>query len=75
MEDAGEARAAFARIEGAIDYRRPKYVDAPLFASLQIDLAGRSRSEVLPFLAEQFAGKYVLIGGDIVDLRPGRNLV
>ena len=67
LEDAGEARAAFAGYEGAIDYRRPKYVDAPLFASLQIDLLADPDPEVLPFLAEQFAGKYVLIGGDIVD--------
>ncbi|OBV10018.1 adenylate/guanylate cyclase domain-containing protein [Erythrobacter dokdonensis] len=67
LDDAGEADAAFDRYEGAIDYRRPKFVDAPLFAALQIDLFADADPEVLPFLAEQIAGKYILIGGDIVD--------
>jgi adenylate cyclase len=67
LEDAGEASPAFAGYEGAIDYRRPKFIDAPLFAALQIDLLADPDPEVLPFLADQFAGKYVLIGGDIVD--------
>ncbi len=67
LEDAGVAAPRFAGYEGALDYRRPKFVDAPLFASLQIDLLADPDPEVLPFLAEQIAGKYVLIGGDIVD--------
>ncbi len=67
LAEAGETAPAFAGYEGAIDYRRPKYVDAPLFASLQIDLFAEPDPEVLPFLAEQIRGKYVLIGGDIVD--------
>lgn len=67
MEDAGEAAPAFRSYEGAIDYRRPKFVDSPLFPALQIDLFADPDPEVLPFLAEQIKGKYVLIGGDIVD--------
>lgn len=67
LADAGEARPAFTGYTGAIDYRRPQFVDAPLFASLQIDLLADPDPEVLPFLAEQIRGKYVLIGGDIVD--------
>lgn len=67
LDDSGEARAAFSAYEGAIDYRRQKFVDSPLFASLQIDLFADPDPEVLPFLAEQIRGKYVLIGGDIVD--------
>lgn len=69
MEDAGEVPPAFVDYEGAIDYRRPKFVDEPLFAALQIDLFADAEPnpEVLPFLAEQIRGKYVLIGGDIVD--------
>ncbi|MDC8754019.1 adenylate/guanylate cyclase domain-containing protein [Erythrobacter sp. sf7] len=67
LSDAGDAAPAFDRYEGAIDYRRPKFVDSPLFASLQIDLFADPDPEVIPFLAEQIAGKYVLIGGDIVD--------
>lgn len=67
LADAQESVPAFAGYEGAIDYRRPKFVDSPLFASLQIDLFADPDPEVIPFLAEQIAGKYVLIGGDIVD--------
>ena len=67
LDDAGEKAAQFERYEGALDYRRPKFVDAPLFAALQIDLFADPDPDVLPFLAEQIAGKYVLIGGDIVD--------
>lgn len=67
LADAGVSTARFEGYEGALDYRRPRYVDAPLFASLQIDLFADPDPEVLPLLAEQIAGKYVLIGGDIVD--------
>lgn len=69
MEDAGQANPRFATYEGAIDYRRAKFLDEPLFASLQIDLfaAAEPDPEVLAFLGEQIRGKYVLIGGDIVD--------
>ncbi|ASJ90514.1 adenylate/guanylate cyclase domain-containing protein [Porphyrobacter sp. CACIAM 03H1] len=67
LADAGEAVPAFEGYHGAIDYRRAQFVDEPLFASLQIDLLADPDPEVLPFLAEQIRGKYVLIGGDIVD--------
>jgi adenylate cyclase len=67
LAEAGERAPGFETYEGAIDYRRPKFVDAPLFASLQIDLFADPDPEVLPFLAEQIRGKYVLLGGDIVD--------
>jgi adenylate cyclase len=67
LEDSGVSIAPFAGYEGALDYRRARFVDAPLFASLQIDLLADPDPAVLPFLAEQIRGKYVLIGGDIVD--------
>ncbi len=67
MADAGEANPRFDGYEGALDYRRARFVDEPLFASIQIDLFADPDPEVLPFLAEQIRGKYVLIGGDIVD--------
>jgi adenylate cyclase len=67
LDDAGAAPPGFARYTGAIDYRRAKFVDEPLFAALQIDLLADPDPEVLPFLAEQIKGKYILIGGDIVD--------
>jgi adenylate cyclase len=67
LDDSGVDIAPFAGYEGALDYRRARFVDAPLFASLQIDLFADPDPAVLPFLAEQIRGKYVLIGGDIVD--------
>jgi adenylate cyclase len=67
LDDAGVDTAGFDSYEGALDYRRSKFVDAPLFASIQIDLLADPDPEVLPFLADQIRGKYVLIGGDIVD--------
>jgi adenylate cyclase len=67
LADSGIKASRFAGYQGALDYRRAKFVDEPLFASLQIDLFANPDPEVLPFLAEQIRGKYVLIGGDIVD--------
>ncbi|WP_086617071.1 adenylate/guanylate cyclase domain-containing protein [Erythrobacter tepidarius] len=67
LEEAGEPAKAFADYEGAIDYRRPKYRDSVLFPPAQIDLFVDPDPEILPFLKEQYSGKYILIGGDIVD--------
>lgn len=67
LAESGADVSRFEGYEGALDYRRAKFDDAPLFASLQIDLLADPDPEVLPFLAEQIRGKYVLIGGDIVD--------
>lgn len=67
LQAAGAQATRFDGYEAALDYRRPKFVDEPLFAALQIDLLADPDPDLLPILAEQFAGKYVLIGGDIVD--------
>jgi adenylate cyclase len=67
IADAQGLPAAFADYEGAIAYRRAKFADAPLFASLQIDLFADPDPALLPVLEQQLRGKYVLIGGDIVD--------
>ena len=68
LAEAGEPVApAFAGYEGAIDYRRAKFQDSVLFPPAQIDLFVDPDPEILPFLKEQYAGKYILIGGDIVD--------
>ena len=67
LADAGEARAVFAGYEGAIDYRRLKFQDSVLFPPAQIDLFVDPDPTILPVLKEQYAGKYILIGGDIVD--------
>jgi adenylate cyclase len=67
IADAQGLPARFTGYEGAIAYRRAKFADAPLFASLQIDLFADPDPALLPVLAQQLRGKYVLIGGDIVD--------
>ena len=77
VRDAGGPAERFEDYEGAIEYRRSLYEDqgdagetdvsAPLFTSLDIDLFVDMDPEIIPFMAEQIAGKYVLIGGDIVD--------
>jgi adenylate cyclase len=68
LAEAGEpAVAAFSGYAGAIDYRRAKFQDSLLFPQAQIDLFVNPDPEILPFLKEQYAGKYILIGGDIVD--------
>ncbi len=51
---------------GSIAFRLPKFEDRPVFTSLPIDLL--ANPELAPAFAEQVAGRYVLIGGDIVDV-------
>ena len=78
--DAGGPIERFETYEGAIEYRRSLYEDqserglgedpqvsAPLFSAIDISLFIDPDPAILPFLAEQIEGKYVLIGGDIVD--------
>ena len=78
VEDAGGPEEPFADYQGGIEYRRSLYEDqtdttegekvsVPLFTSLDIDLFVDLDPEIIPFIAEQIEGKYVLIGGDIVD--------
>jgi adenylate cyclase len=67
LAQAGERATAFSGYEGAIDYRRPKFQNSVLFPPAQIDLFVDPDPEILPFLKEQYSGKYILIGGDIVD--------
>jgi len=67
LADAGELPAAFKGYQGAIDYRRSKFEREPLFIDSQIDLFVDLDPEILPLLKEQYGGKYILIGGDIVD--------
>ena len=67
LTDAGEPPVRFEGYEGAIDYRRPKFIDSPLFPGAQIDLFVDLDPDILPLLKEQYGGKYILIGGDIVD--------
>lgn len=66
-DDAAAALKRFEGYEGAIEYRRNLYEDSELFATLSIDTFTNLDPEIVPLLAEAIAGKYVLIGGDIVD--------
>jgi adenylate cyclase len=51
--------------EGSIRFLRPRQVDRPVFTELNIDLF--TDPAIAPALAPQVAGRYVLVGGDIVD--------
>ncbi|MDE8651664.1 adenylate/guanylate cyclase domain-containing protein [Novosphingobium album (ex Liu et al. 2023)] len=61
----GEDRA-FAGYVGPVRYRLPKFADRPVYSTLRIDLF--ADPAMAPALASQVAGRYVLIGGDIVDI-------
>lgn len=69
-DDPGKV-APFEDYEGAIRYRRPAYEGSPVFSSLRIDLFGDPELTAIPELAAalppQIEGRYVLIGGEIVD--------
>lgn len=58
--------------EGAIRYRQSLYQDSPVFSALQIDLFANPALADIPELADalavQIAGRYILIGGEIVDV-------
>lgn len=83
LEDAGGPFAQFEGYEGAIEYRRPlradfgddpeagadaqAVVEEPLFLTLSIELFLDLDPAVAEFVAQEIEGKYVLIGGDILD--------
>lgn len=82
LEDSGGPVEEFAGYTGAIEYRRAlragmdeeeapaegqSAVEEPLFQSLSIELFLDLDPAVAEFVAQQIEGKYVLIGGDIVD--------
>lgn len=57
---------ALENYSGSITFRTTKFDDRPVFLSLPIDLL--ANPEVAPAFAEQINAKYILIGGDIVDV-------
>ena len=72
----GQERA-FADYTGSIHYRRPLHDDvdeqtnvaSPLYSQITIDtFAAAADPEVAAMLKQQVEGRYVLIGGDIVDM-------
>jgi adenylate cyclase len=80
LADAGGPYEAFEGYEGAIEYRRALRaglnegeadaradVEEPLFQTLSIELFLDLDPAVAAFVAQQIEGRYVLIGGDILD--------
>jgi adenylate cyclase len=65
MIDAGARAATMPGYEGAVRYRLTALKDVPEFTELRIDLF--ADTAIAPALADKVRGKYVLIGGDIVD--------
>jgi adenylate cyclase len=60
------ARDNFDSYHLGIRFRQPLYEDRPVFAKLPIDLL--ADPETAPLMADQVRGRYVLIGGDLLDL-------
>jgi adenylate cyclase len=65
---AGDRAKTMPGYEGAIRYRERAFEDTPVFAEFPIDtFANPPDPALLAALAPVVAGRYVLIGGDIVD--------
>ncbi len=65
-----EARA-FASYTGSVVYLKPATKEQPIFASIPIDTFADDamfEGPAADFLRQQVAGKYILIGGNIVDI-------
>jgi adenylate cyclase len=60
------ANKALENYTGSIAFRSTRFDDRPVFLSLPIDLL--ANPAFAPALAEQIRGRYILIGGDIVDV-------
>lgn len=71
LREAGEADSAFAGYEGSLRYRHPAFENEPMYGRLQIDNfldpVLMEIPEVRAMLREQIEGRYVLVGGDIID--------
>ncbi|GGD86682.1 adenylate/guanylate cyclase domain-containing protein [Tsuneonella deserti] len=66
LAEAGQANKTLPGYTGAIAYRLSDSRDTPLFQSLPIQTF--LDPAVAPYLAPAIKGRYVLIGGDIVDI-------
>jgi adenylate cyclase len=66
LTEAGEGDKTLPGYTGAIDYRLSNSSDTPLFQSLPIETF--VDPALAEYLAPAIAGRYVLIGGDIVDI-------
>jgi adenylate cyclase len=65
LAEAGDANKTLPGYTGAIDYRLSNSSDTPLFQSLPIETF--IDPALAEYLAPAVAGRYILIGGDIVD--------
>ena len=65
LAEAGDGARTLPGYTGAIDYRLSNSSDTPLFQSLPIETF--IDPQLSEYLAPAIAGRYVLIGGDIVD--------
>jgi adenylate cyclase len=72
LASAGEGAKTLPGYQGAIRYRHPFSDDQPVFAKLKIDLFASPELLANPALAAaiapQVAGRYVLIGVDVIDV-------
>jgi adenylate cyclase len=60
------ANDSFDQYFRGIRFRQPLYEDRPVFSKLPIDLL--ANPDTAPLMADQVRGRYVLIGGDLLDL-------
>ncbi|WP_324261542.1 adenylate/guanylate cyclase domain-containing protein [Altererythrobacter sp. H2] len=72
LKAAGEGARTLPGYQGAVRYRLPEDPSRPVFTYLPIDTFSDPELTAIPelsaALAEQVEGRYVLIGGDIVDV-------
>ncbi|OZA93271.1 MAG: adenylate/guanylate cyclase domain-containing protein [Erythrobacter sp. 34-65-8] len=72
LKAAGEGVRTLPGYQGAVRYRLPEDPSRPVFTYLPIDTFSDPELTAIPelsaALAEQVEGRYVLIGGDIVDV-------
>ncbi len=64
--EAGQGSKAMPGYQGSLRFRQPEFEGQPVFSELRIDLF--ADPEMAPLLASQVKGRYVLIGGDLVDV-------
>jgi adenylate cyclase len=71
LSAAGEGERTFPGYEGSLRYRHPAFENEPMYGRLQIDNfldpVLMEIPEVRAMLRDQIEGRYVLIGGDIID--------
>ncbi|TMM47294.1 adenylate/guanylate cyclase domain-containing protein [Qipengyuania marisflavi] len=71
LQAAGEGDKAFPGYEGSIRYRKAGFENLPMYSTIQIDNYVDDELLAIPEFAEmisaQITGRYILIGGDIID--------